>query len=221
MKQSQPNQVISNIYWPIFRKHAHLLIAWGHEAIHPQLRTTREDDEESITGLLYGAVRQVLRSGRELWFSSYSIHNESPIPGKLKGKDRRKTDLFVEFVGQRERPEYIFEAKPQNYGKKHQRTRYYVGSEGMERFLEGEYADYTAEYPEVGMIAYVLNDSIEVWQKRLKQSINRRSVKLRLLSQEDVAVIDEFPFEWCSQHNRSSADTILSIYHVLLDCTLE
>ena len=145
MKQSQPSPIIAHAYWPIFRKHAHLLIARGYEAIRLEIRATEEDDEENITGLLYGAVRQVLRSGREPWFSSYSIHNESPMPDKLKGKDRRKTDLFVEFVGRRERPEYVFEAKPQNYNKRYQRTGYYVGSEGMERFLEGEYANYTAE----------------------------------------------------------------------------
>lgn len=143
------------------------------------------------------------------------------MPGKLKGKDRRKTDLFVEFVGWKGRPEYVFEAKPQNYCKTHQRTGYYVGSEGMERFLAGEYADYTAEYPEVGMIAYVLSDSVEIWQERLKRSIDRRRVPLRLLSQKEITVIDEFPFEWCTQHHRSSANTVLNIYHVLLDCTLE
>lgn len=221
VKQSQPSPIISNAYWPIFRKHAHLLIAWGHEAIRLELRATKEDDEESITGLLYEAIRRVLRSSREPWFSWYSIHNESPMPGRLKGKDRRKTDLFVEFVRREERPEYVFEAKPQNYSKTHQRTGYYAGSEGMERFLEGEYAHYTAEYPEVGMLAYVLSDSVEIWQERLKRSIDRRRVPLRLLSQKEVTVIDEFPFEWCSQHHRSSTKTVLTVYHVLLDCTLE
>lgn len=202
--------------------HAHLLIAWGHEAIRLELRAAKEDDEESITGLLYGAIRQVLRSSRAPWFSSYSIHNESPIPGKLKGKERRKTDLFVEFVGRRERPEYIFEAKPQNYSKTHQRTGYYIGSEGMERFLEGEYADYTAEYPEVGMIGYILSDSVETWRGRLKEAIHQRKDRLRLISPpKDVIVIDEFQFEWRSQHRRSSANSPLSIYHLLLDCTLE
>lgn len=202
--------------------HAHLLIAWGHKAIKSELRATRQDDEEKITGLLAKAIEDILLLEPTPWCCNYEIFNESPISiGKRLGKDRRKTDLLVKFVTRKGRPKYIFEAKPQNYSKRHQRTGYYVGSEGMERFLEGEYADYTAEYPEVGMIAYVLSDSVEIWQERLKRSINRRNVPLRLLSQEDVAVIDEFPFEWCSKHNRSSADTILSIYHVLLDCTLE
>lgn len=141
------------------------------------------------------------------------------MPGKLKGKDRRKTDLFVEFVGRKGRPEYVFEAKPQNYSKTHQRTGYYVGSEGMERFLEGEYADYTAEYPEVGMIAYVLSDSVAIWQDRLKRAIDQRQDQLRLDAlQEDVAIVDEFQFEWRSQHRRSSSKNTISIYHILLDC---
>lgn len=144
------------------------------------------------------------------------------MPGRLKGKDRRKTDLFVEFVWWKERPEYVFEAKPQNYSKTHQRTGYYTGSEGMERFLEGEYADYTAEYPEVGMIAYVLSDSVEIWRDRLKSAIDHRQNQLRLgAPQENVAIVDEFPFEWRSQHKRMSSTPILFIYHILLDCTLD
>ena len=220
MKQSQPSPVISNAYWPVFRKHAHLLISWGHEAAKPEILLSHEEDEESITGLLYKAVRQILRSNRATWCSWYAIHNEAPMPGgKRKGKDRRKTDLFVEFVRAKERPEYVFEAKPQNYIKIYQQTDYYVGPKGMERFLEGEYADYTAEYPEVGMLAYVLSDSVEVWRDRLKMAIDQRKSQLRLVSQEDVAVIDEFQFEWRSQHQRSSSSTILSIYHILLNCT--
>ena len=97
---------------------------------------------------------------------------------------------------------------------------YYVKAKGMQRFLEGEYADYTANYPEVAMIAYILSDSVEIWRDRLKTAIDQQQVQLRIeATQEDVAVADEFPFEWRSQHRRSSSNTILSIYHILLDCT--
>lgn len=221
VKQSQPSPVIFNAYWPIFRKHSHLLIAWGYELVEPEILLSGEDDEESITGLLYEAIRQILRANRSTWCSQYAIHNEAPMPGgKRKGKDRRKTDLFVEFVTQKGRPEYVFEAKPQNYAKKHQQTSYYVGEKGMERFLAGEYADYTAGYPEVGMIAYVLSDSVEIWRDRLKMAIDKKQRRLHLVSpQIDVTVVAELPLGWCSQHNRSTSNTILSIYHVLLDCT--
>jgi hypothetical protein len=221
MKQSQPSAVISNVYWPIFRRHAHLLIAWGHKAIQPKLRATNEDDEESITGLLAEAIEDILRAERAPWCSGYDIANEAPISGGNRlGKDRRKTDLFIKFIRCKGRPKYIFEAKPQNYIKIHQRTSYYVGVKGMERFLDGEYADYTADYPEVGMIAYVLSDTVEVWRDRLKKAIDQQQIPLRLVApQEDVVVVDEIPFEWCSQHMRSSSNNLLSIYHVLLDCT--
>lgn len=218
VKQSQPSPFISNAYWPIFRKHAHLLIAWGHEAIRPQILLSHEEDEESITGLLYEAIRQILQANHAKWCSNYSIKNESPMPGgKRTGKDRRMTDLLVEFVTMKGRPEYVFEAKPQNYAKRHQRTNYYVGSDGMERFLEGEYAAYTATYPEVGMVAYVLSDSVETWRDRLKKAITQQG-KLRLISLEDVVVIADFQFEWTSQHQRGSSSDALSIYHILLDC---
>lgn len=219
VKQSQPSPAFSNTYWPIFRKHAHLLIAWGHQAVKPEILLSKEEDEESITGLLYEAIEQILHSNRESWCSSYTIHNEAPIPGsKRKGKDRRKTDLFVERVT-KVRVKYVFEAKPQNYHKPYQRTDYYVGTKGMERFLEGEYADYTAYYPEVGMIAYVLTDSVEIWQSRLKMAIDRRRTRLRLsASQKDVTVVDEVQYEWRSRHKRSSPNSTLDIYHILLNC---
>lgn len=220
VKQSQPSPAISNAYWPIFRKHAHLLIAWGHEAIKAEILLSKEEDEENITGLLYEAIRQNLRSNREPWCSRYAIHNEAPMPGgKRKGKDRRKTDLFVEFVTAKARPEYVFEAKPQNYVKTHQRTPYYVGERGMERFLTGEYADYTASYPEVGMIAYILSDSVEIWRDRLKTAIEQRQTQLRVIAaQEDVIIVDAIQYGWRSQHERNSSNVTLNIYHLLLDC---
>lgn len=220
MKQSQPSPNISNTYWPIFRKHAHLLIAWGYQEIKLELTRSSEDDEESITGFLYKAIRQILRSGRAKWCYTYTIHNEAPMPGgKRKGKDRRKTDLFVEFVTSKDRPEYVFEAKPQNYAKTYQRTDYYVGAKGMERFLEGEYADYTANYPEVGMIAYVLSDTVETWRDRLKDAIQLKEKQLQCNApQEDVLVVKDFQFEWVSYHKRSSSTGTLSIYHILLNC---
>lgn len=220
MKQSQPSRAFSNVYWPSFRQHAHLLIAWGHEAIKAEILLSREEDEENITGLLYEAIRQILRSNKAPWCSRYTIHNEAPMPGgKRKGKDRRKTDLLVEFVTVKARPEYVFEAKPQNHVKTHQRTPYYVGERGMERFLTGEYADYTASYPEVGMIAYVLSDSVEIWRERLKTAIGQEPTRLRLIGdQEDVVVVDAIQYEWRSYHKRNSSDTPLCIYHLLLDC---
>lgn len=204
----------------MFRKHAHLLIAWGHKAIKSKLITTSEDDEEKITGLLAEAIEDILLADKIPWCSDYEVFNESPISGGQRlGKDRRKTDLFVKFLARKGRPKYVFEAKPQNYIKIHQRTGYYVGSEGIERFLEGEYADYTSAYPEVGMLAYVLSDSVAIWQSRLKKAIDRHQRQLRLIApQEDVIIVDEFQYEWCSQHKRSSSDATLTIYHLLLDC---
>ncbi len=154
-----------------------------------------------------------------MWCVNYAVRNEDPIScGSRSGKDRREIDLVFQFVSRKGRPEYVFEAKPLNYAKKYQRASNYVNKEGMGRFISGEYANYTASYPEVGMIGYVLSDSIEQWCSRLKKAISDKSKELRLIPpQRDSKIIDDFPVEWVSIHKRDSSDNPIQIFHLLYD----
>lgn len=217
MKKKQASPFISKSVWTLFRVHAHLLIAWGLEDAKSKIRT---DDEEEITGIIHREIKDILRSGRTPWCSHYSAHNEEPIPeGEREGKARRKIDLIIEYVTAIGHPEYIFEAKPLNYPKKYQRMGNYTGGEGLGRFIVGEYADYTINYPEVGMLGYVLSDKPEQWRDRLQEAIDRKKTELCLRSpQRDIDVIDAFPLEWISEHERESSKSLVTVYHILLDC---
>ena len=216
MKETEISPPFIQTYSPVFRLQAHLLLAWGYEQAQTTLAT---QDEEEITDALYEQIQMILLLEEEAWMVNYAAKNEDPITGgKRKGKKRREIDLIIEFTG-RGRPQYVFEAKVLNWRKRYQRTDNYTSESGMGRFLEGEYADYTARFPEVGMLGYVLSDSLPEWQARLKKAVDDRSEQLGLhLPQKDVAVCEHFPLEWVTVHQRNSADTPLTIYHILLDC---
>ena len=95
-----------------------------------------------------------------------------------------------------------------------------TGSYRWFQHLWGEYAEYTARYPEVGMLGYVLTETPARWHEQLKKAIDAHAELLQLNApQFAVNIVDELPFEWGSEHKRTSADTHITIYHILLDCS--
>jgi hypothetical protein len=135
------------------------------------------------------------------------------------GKSRRKTDLIILHVFKKAHPEFVFEAKALNSSKKHQLEDNYLNEDGLKRFLKGDYADYTARYPEVAMVGYIFSDTLEEWQRRLKSAIDNRTKELSVSGpQNDIKIIDELRFEWKSNHTRDTGHSDLAIYHILLSC---
>ncbi|MEZ4862360.1 MAG: hypothetical protein R3C14_13675 [Caldilineaceae bacterium] len=217
MKNSTASQPFLQAYSTSFRLHAHLLLAWGYERAKSQFGS---EDEEEISDILYQNIQHLLYLEQQRWMANYAVKNEDPISGGArKGKNRREIDLIIEFTG-RGRPQYVFEAKVLNWSKVHQRTSHYTDKDnGMGRFLTGEYANYTARFPEVGMLGYVLSDSIEDWKQRLTTAIERKKDPLQLCrSQENIVICDAILYEWISEHIRDSADLPIIIHHILLDC---
>ncbi len=216
--QVDPNSEPANTYAESSKKHVHLLLVWGYEKavarIQPDL------SEEAITGFIAQSIQDLLNIATYPWFQYYAVHNEKPISNRDQaGKTRKKLDLTIEYVRQKGRPEFVFEAKQLNFNKSYQRTPNYLNEKGLKRFLSGEYAEYTARYGEVGMLGYVLSDTPACWKRRLKEKIENKSQELSVTQpQEDVTIIDAFPLEWTSTHKRESAPLDITIYHVLLDC---
>ena len=69
------------------------------------------------------------------------------------------------------------------------------------------------------MLGYIQSDSLSLWQSKLKVAINKKANELDLVSaQHDEVIIDEFPLEWVSIHNRKTLGHSIDIYHILLDC---
>lgn len=218
MKSPYPSRAIVELFTDSFRKHVRLLIAWGLDSAIEQIRQTEK--EEDITGFLFDAIDELLCLEREKWCKHYDVHNERPISSKERaGNSRREVDLIIKFVTSRYKPEYVFEAKPLNYLKYHQRESNYINESALQRFIRGEYAEFTARYPEVAMLGYVLSDTPEQWRDRLKLAIAENQVTLRLISsQVDVVTIANFPYEWTSEHERESSDRHVKVYHLLLNC---
>ncbi len=217
MKSPQPGRAVVEVFSASFRHHVRLLIAWGLELAIDSIRQT--DKEEDITGFLSDAMNKILDTYREPWCKHYDVHNEHPISSRERaGNSRREIDLLIKFVTHRYKPEYVFEAKPLNYPKLYQRENNYINKDALQRFIRGEYAEFTARYPEVGMLGYVLSDTPEQWCKRLKLAIDNDPDLYLIPPQIDIVTVSNFPYEWMSEHQRESSARPIKIYHLLLNC---
>jgi len=214
MKQLIPEIKYFEIFRTSFRIHVHQLIAWG---FHEGCCGLCLDDElePSISGFISEAVWDHLKTGDPAWCQHYFIKDDPPerTPGR-SGRSRRRSDIIVQanFPG---RPEYVFEAKRLKKGG--WGVDKYIGCEGMGRFLDGAYA---SRYPEAAMLGYVQSDSPGFWQVKVKEAIDNTASSLFLrCPQYDEKIIDDFPLEWVSGHNRPALGRPIDIYHILLDCT--
>lgn len=218
MKTLKPNHFIVDQFWLAFRKGVHRLIWMGYQRAMIRIRAT--SDEESVTGFLYEAICEIIKYGDNSWCQKYEAKNENPLPSSVRtGKTRRKTDLIILHVFKRSHPEFVVEAKALNSAKTHQREDNYLNEDGLQRFLKGDYADYTSKYPEVAMVGYIFTDTPEEWQRKLKAEIDIRAKELFVAGpQKDIKIIDELPFEWKSNHTRNRGNSDLAIYHILLSC---
>lgn len=216
-----PDQEYFGPFLTSFREHAHLLVHWGYEDVRHRIQppvNIQDEDEESITGFLVVAIKGRLAAlDQANWCKYYSVHEESPIETEGRfGKRRFRVDLIIESASEG-RCEYIFEAKALKKNK-HPVGRY-TGSDGMGCFISGKYA---SRYDEAGMLGYVQSDGLAEWKDKVRRKIDQDAKKLSLTgSQRDEQVIDAFPLEWVSEHNRNSGRRSITIYHILLDCYVE
>ena len=93
----------------------------------------------------------------------------------------------------------------------------YLGEDGLQCFLRGRYAH---ESDEAGMLGYIQCDNISIWVERLQlaidQSCQDKNEILLLSPQRNVRIVDAFPQEWMSKHDRHTGKSIV-IHHILLD----
>ncbi len=214
MKTSKPSARPFRPFVNVFRVQVRQLIARGYEDACRKARCTNEE-EPAITGFITEAINDRFRSPDcPSWSVHYSVHEDPPVEKEgVSGKSRPRPDIIIEglFEG---RPQYIFEAKRLRRGG--YGVGKYVGSDGMGCFISGLYA---SRYVEAAMLGYVQSDSLVHWKGLIRKAIDRRESSLRLVPpQRDVIVIDAFPLEWCSEHQRDKTGCSITIYHLLLDC---
>ena len=212
-----PNKEYFGPFSLSFREHVHRLVHWGYEDAHPRIQqpTSRADEEEeSITGFIAESIKDITVWEKESWLKWFHVDDDPRVPTEGRsGKHRWKADLIIE-SNPHGGPQYVFEAKRLK-GSKHTAGRY-TGSDGMGCFISGKYA---SRYDEAGMLGYVQSDSLAEWKDKVERKIDRDAKKLSLTgSQRDEQVIDAFPLEWVSEHNRNSVRRSITIYHILLDC---
>lgn len=201
-------------YWSTYRQHIHTLLAWGYA--DSRNRVQAKHDEPAITGFIAEAIQDRLDSpDSPLWCNQIAIKDDPPIPGGGRtGRKRWRPDLIFESVERRPRPRYHFEAKRL---RKQQSINEYLGEDGLQCFLSGRYAH---ESDEAGMLGYIQCDNIRIWVERLQLAIDQdcqgKNEILLLSPQRNVQIVDAFPQEWMSKHDRHTGKSIV-IHHILLD----
>jgi hypothetical protein len=200
----------------LFRIQVHQLMAWGYEDVCCRIRSDNEE-EPALTGFIAEAIQDRLRAGNcPRWCNTYCIHEDPPVRRVgTEGKCRPRPDIVVESIlGNGRRPEYFFEAK--RLSRRGHGAGKYVAEDGMGCFISGVYA---SRYNEAAMLGYVQSDSLPAWKEKLQNAMNKNRTKLRLKPpQSDHKVIEAFPLEWMSEHERSEITRSIMIYHILLDC---
>lgn len=218
-KRTDLEEAYTDEYLTAYRQHIHTLLEWGYADSRSKVQD--KEQEPAITGFIAEAINQRLNApDSPPWCNQISLHDDPPIPGGgRKGRNRWRPDLLFESVERRPRALYYFEAKRLCKPKNKSITAY-LGEDGLQCFLSGRYAQ--ANY-EAGMLGYIQCDTMHTWKETLQRAIDqdaRGENGLLLVSpQQDLQVIQAFPLEWISKHNRVTGKHII-IHHLLLDyCT--
>lgn len=200
-------------YGSATRRHVHELLAWGYADARANFRATH--DETDITGLIAEAMKHRLDTTAPRPFKRYFVADDTPQAGGGRtGIRRRRADILVERSGTQPRLRYVLESKRLRRGS-HPLSQY-LGTEGLQRFVSGNYAPHALE---AAMIGYVQTPTVEDWADELKLAFSG-SERARMGTKEGLNSVDVVPAlrdSWVSKHTREIGEDIVLI-HVLLDC---
>jgi hypothetical protein len=105
-------------------------------------------------------------AGSPAWAHHFQVEDEQPVnDGIRKGKHRKRIDIGVRSSKPRPRNHFSFEAKV--LSQKHP-LRDYLGVEGLQCFLRGDYA---RDEEDAGMLGYVQQGTEEEWAQRLQKEL--------------------------------------------------
>lgn len=200
-------------YEKVFVKRAHKLLGLGYATLTPGHFACAE--EEDISGELVHAVDTVLdQTNLPSWFRWFSVHEESRVhdPAR-KGKKCRRLDIRIDCAETRPRPRMCFEAK--RLGPNHG-VSVYLGSEGLQRFLDGRYA---RNHMAAGMLGYVQAENPAVWASKIKEAMANVATTVRPLKSSpwrSEALVPELQFTYRSGHGRPGVGSPIEIFHTLL-----
>jgi len=200
-------------YAKTFLRRAHNLVGRGYANLIPAQFACAE--EETITGELVQAVETVLDDARApRWMRWFSIHEDPRVQDPARqGKRRLKLDIRIDSSQNWPRARLHFEAK--RLGSNHG-ISVYLGSEGIQRFLEGRYAH---DDPFAGMLGYVQQGQPDEWGTRIKQHMKSHAKNLCLRPSgcwHREKLLPGPSATYRSAHDRPTVGKPIEIFHTLL-----
>jgi hypothetical protein len=200
-------------YDDAFVRRAHELLGMGYAMLTPGAFAS--SDEEDITGGLVDAVDAVLdNANAPAWFDWFSVHEDPRVhdPAR-KGKKCRRLDIRIDSSETRPRPRFCFEAK--RLGPNHG-VSVYLGSEGLQRFLDGRYA---RSEMAAGMLGYVQAENPADWASKIEEAMTNDTAAVNLLESSpwrSESLVTELEFTYRSGHDRPNVGAPIEVYHTLL-----
>jgi len=206
---------IRRLYRLSFVKNSHRLLALAHQRLDAS--SLRSQQEPAITGMLVDRVKALVESEHAPRWARHMIALDDPPQASAErlGRARRRVDIEFCLVQRGPRPRLHFEAKRLYRSDS---VREYLGPEGLELFVRGEYA---AGQHAGGMLGYVQSDSPQQWSERIMQGMAAARERLAICEGtafEVVALIAELDSVHLTCHDRQSVGRPIHIYHTLLRC---
>lgn len=200
-------------YVDVFIRHVHALLGLGYATLTPS--ESAHAEEEVITGELRRAIDTVFDDpNAPTWTAWFSVHEEPREDDPVRrGKQRRRLDIRIDSSQARPRARLRFEAK--RLGPNHG-TSVYLGSEGIQCFVDGRYARNDRIG---GMLGYVQAGSPGDWALKIERAISRNAMGLSLRKSgawRAERLADELQFTYCSGHDRPNVGHPIQVFHTLL-----
>jgi hypothetical protein len=209
-------------YLVALREDAHQLLAWGYLDSRHELSVAR--DEYDMTGIIAAAMdRRITAPETPERFTVYSVHNERPIsPRGELGKHRPRLDIQIERCAARPKRYFTVEAKrlrDDAVSSVADTLAYYLGDEGVRRFIAAQYG---AESVEAAMLGCIQAHDAQFWFGQIGDAFAQDEASgqdlfclIGQLSWERV--IPDLPDEATSSHRRTGHDPI-RLFHIFVDC---
>jgi hypothetical protein len=191
----------------------HQLIEMGYRRMNAKQLASQ--DEPVITGELAQAMNAAIDDDSSpKWTRSFQVQDEQPVnDGQRKGKHRKRIDIGVRSSFPRPRNHFSFEAKLLS---RKNPLRIYLGKDGLQCFLRGEYA--TRER-DAGMLGYVQSGTEEEWAQSLQKEF-RESGALHGVCDDLFGAQHRFEagpaHTYHSRHVRQTSRDPIDIFHTLL-----
>lgn len=196
-----------------FLRNCHELLAMGYASM--DAASFRSEEETVITGKLVLAMTATLESSDAPPRLAHLVAFDDPpvnAPGRT-GKRRRRVDIELIRTQRGRRPRFQFEAKRLSGSGS---VTAYLGANGMELFLKGDYA---AGHQDAGMLGYVQSGEPCGWAEKIGKRLSTEPKTYRVrddghfLRHELTPALD---CTYCSKHDRHGIGEPITVFHTFL-----